>query len=175
MTTTDYDDISVEQKAEPEPETPAQLEQDIEEIRNHLSDVAGELDRRRHRFMDVPGQVRRHAKPIAAGALALAALGAGIWWWRSRQQRGLTGRLRALVPESVASGEWLDEVRGRLAQAVRPRPAPQPVRGALLKIATAGFGAAASMLGRHLALKLAEGRSPTPATERENGLTSFAR
>ena len=175
MTTPDYDDLSVDQKVEPEPETPAQLEQDIEGIRNHLSEVAGELDRRRHRFLDVPGQLRRHAKPIAAGTVALAALGAGLWWWRSRQQRGVTGRLRSWVPESLASGAWFDEVRGRVAQAVRPQPAPQPVRGALLKIASAGLGAAASMLGRHLALTLAEGRPATPATERENGLTSFAR
>lgn len=135
---------------EPRPETPAQLEEDIETIREHLDDVAGELDRRRHRVLNIPRQLRRHAGPIALGA-ALAAVGLGIWWWRARRRRRVRTGVRALLPASVASGRWFDGARERVAQAIRPLPRPHPVRASLLRVSTAGAGAAASVLGKHLA------------------------
>jgi hypothetical protein len=174
MTTTGNDD-SAEVKAESPPETPAQLEEEIEGIRNHLSDVVGELDRRRHRLLDVPGHIRRNAKPIVVGTAALVALGAGLWWWRARRQQTVAGRMGSLLPKTIASGEWFDDVRGRVAQVIHPEPPSHPFRGALLKIGTAGLGAAASVLARQLAMKFAKGRPPKGPTERENTLTSFAR
>ena len=143
-------------------ETVAQLEGDIEDIRNHLTDVAGELDRRRHRLFDLPGQARKHAKPIALGTVALAALGLGIWWWRARSRRTIPGRLLSVLPDRVASGEWFDDARKRLAEAIHPTPASRPIRAGLLKISTAGAAAAASVLGKRLAGQLARAQWPGP-------------
>jgi len=151
-------------------ETAAQLEDDIENIRNHLTDVASELDRRRHRFFDLPGQVgkqvRKHAKPLAIGTVGLAALGLGIWWWRSRSRKTLPGRLMSLLPDGVVSGEWFDDARKRVAEAIHPAPASHPVRSGLFRISTAAAGAAASVLGKRLAGQLARRQWPT-GEERE--------
>jgi hypothetical protein len=143
-----------------ESETAAELEQDIEQIRNHLSDVAGELDRRRHRLLDIPGQLRKRAKPIAVGTVALAAVGLGIWWWRSRSRRTLPGRLVSMLPDGLTSGEWWDTARKRVAETIHPTPPTHPVRGSLLKISTAAAAAAASVVGKRLAGQVAEGRWP---------------
>ena len=149
-------------------ETAAQLEEDIEKIRDHLTDVAGELDRRRHRFFDLPGQARKHAKPIAIGTVALAALGVGIWWWRSRSRATIPGRLLSMLPERVASGEWFDDARRRVAEAIHPGPPSHPIRTGLFKISTAGAAAAASVLGKRFAGRVAagqpDGRAGEPAT-----------
>lgn len=159
---------------EPVPETAAELEQDIEQIRNHLSDVAGELDRRRHRVLDLPGQVRKHAKPIAIGTVALAALGLGVWWWRSRSRRSVPGRLLSLLPDRVTSGEWAEELRARLAEAIHPSQPAHPVRSSLVKISTASAAAAASALGRHFAGRLAAAQWPVQPDETER-TTGFSR
>ena len=160
--------------ASPSPaETAAQLEDDIENIRNHLTDVASELDRRRHRIFDIPGQVRKHARPIAVGTVALAALGLGIWWWRSRSRKTIPGRMLSVLPEGVTSGEWLDDARKRVAEAIHPEPPARPVRTGLFKISTAAAGAAASVLGKRLAMQLAKSQWPTPEErKRQTGYAS---
>jgi len=154
--------VSIAAKTGPMPETPAQLENDIEEIRDHLSDVAGELDRRRHRLLDFPGQLRRRARPIALGTAALAVVGLGLWWWRGRSRRSTGGRLvsslRAALPEGVMSGEWFDDLRDRVAERIRPTPPTHPLRSSLFKISTAGAAAVASVLGKHYAGQLATGQ-----------------
>jgi len=158
-------------------ETAAQLEDDIEQIRNHLTDVASELDRRRHRFFDLPGQaraqLRKHGKPIAIGTVALAALGFGIWWWRSRSRTTLSGRLLASVrdqlPDGLMSGEWLAQARQRVAEAIHPQPPSHPIRNGLFKISTAGAAAAASVLGKRLAGQVARGQWPTPEERAQTG------
>lgn len=152
------------------PETAAQLEEDIEQIRDHLTEVAGELDRRRHRIFDIPGQareqLRKRGKPIAIGTVAVVALGLGIWWWRSRSRRTVSGRLlssvRDQLPDGLLSGEWLEQARKRLAEAIHPQPPSRPVLNGLIKISTAAAGAAASVLGKRLAGQLAAGQWPTP-------------
>jgi len=159
------------------PETAAQLENDIENIRNHLTDVASELDRRRHRIFDIPGQVqnqvRKHARPIAAGTVALAALGLGIWWWRSRSRKPVPGRLLSLLPAGVATGEWFDDARKRVAEAIHPASPSHPVRTGLIKVSTAAAVAAASVLGKRLAGQLATSQWPTSDERaRKRGATS---
>ena len=162
-------------------ETAAQLEDDIEHIRNHLTDVASELDRRRHRFFDLPGQareqLRKHGKPIAIGTVALAALGLGIWWWRSRSQRTVTGRLlssvRDRLPDALTSGEWFEQARKRLAEAIHPEPPTHTERNGLIKVSTAAAGAAASVLGKRLAGQLA--RSQWPSQDEQNQRAGLAR
>ena len=52
---------------------PAELEREVETLRDELGDLVGELDRRRREAFDVRLQVRRHATAVAvvAGAVVL--------------------------------------------------------------------------------------------------------
>lgn len=68
-----------------------QLEQKVELIREHLTDVVSELDYRRHEMMDVPGQLKKHAGLVAAiagGATLLAGGAVGLAIYRSRRAAG---------------------------------------------------------------------------------------
>jgi hypothetical protein len=144
-------------------ETAAQLEADIDALRSQLGDVAGELDRRRHRIANIPGQLRRHAKPLAIGSVALAGLGLGIWWWRSRRSvtTSLLARLPARLPTTRSTRALVQSLRGRVAEAIRPAPPTHVVRSALVKVSTTALAAAASVLAKQLASDIASGRWQT--------------
>ena len=61
-----------------------ELESDVERLRDELDAVVGELDRRRHRAL----QLRRHAGLVtAAGTVALLLAVVGIARWRSSRRR----------------------------------------------------------------------------------------
>lgn len=53
------------------------LADEITTVRARLDQLVDELDRRRHAALDWRGQVRRHARGIVVGTLALAAI-AGV-------------------------------------------------------------------------------------------------
>jgi hypothetical protein len=128
----------------PSPETPAELERDIEVVRNDLGMVAGELDRRRHELFDVRRQLTRH--PLAIALIAGAALGiaaAGIALARSRRRR------------YHDVGERFGRVREAIQRMSRhPERAARPTPSAGRRIATAGGTAAASVLARQLTQRL---------------------
>ena len=129
----------------PSPETPAELERDIEVVRNDLGKVAGELDRRRHELFDVRRQLTRH--PLAIALIAGAALGivaAGIALAKARRRRRY---------HDVA--ERFGRVREAIQRMSRhPERVARPTPSAGLRIATAGGTAAASVLARHLTQRL---------------------
>lgn len=71
------------------------LADDITTVRERLDTLVDELDRRRHAAMDWRGHARRHAREIAVGVLAVAAL-AGVVvayraGWLARSRRGRAG------------------------------------------------------------------------------------
>lgn len=87
---------------------PEKAEHEVEEIRNRLTGIARELDRRRHAALDVRGQLRRHAPAvgITAGALVLL-VGGSIWlghWRKARRARALSKarRLRVALSRMIA-------------------------------------------------------------------------
>jgi hypothetical protein len=75
------------------------LEAEVDEVRNELTALVAELDRRRHELFDVRLQVRRHIWPVALGALVMGATAAGaitLGVRRTRRQQGLTVRGRRI-------------------------------------------------------------------------------
>ena len=124
-------------------EKAADLEKEIEGIRGRLDGMVGELDRRRHDLFDVKAQLRRHAFPLVAIAVALLGIaGGGIALGIARRRR------RARVGSRLT----------RLQEAVRRMTAkPDQVAatpGVGQKIAGAGGAAAASIAVKALARKL---------------------
>jgi hypothetical protein len=95
--------------------TTRQLEGEIAVLREELSGLVAELDRRRHELLDVKLQVQRHAGRLALTGVALVSAASGLVWlgkWRAqRRARVLSraGRLREAVsrmidkPERVAA------------------------------------------------------------------------
>ena len=137
------------------PETPRQLESEIATIREELSALVGEADRRRHEIMDVRGQVKRHAVTVALGAAAALGAGAALVWLgieRARRRDRLAargGRLRQAVarmvdhPERVAADQTISarifaaaastlvaavvsKVANRALDGLLQRPRPKP-------------------------------------------------
>lgn len=94
--------------------SPTQLEREVEQIRDDLTGIIRDLDRRRHELLDWRLQLRRNAVPVGVslGTLSLLVGGAAALtiWRHRRQQRVLSrvGRLRSAVsrmidhPERVA-------------------------------------------------------------------------
>jgi len=154
------DDTVARARAKSTAETAAQLEADIDALRSQLGDVVGELDRRRHRISNLPVQLRRHARSLAIGSVALAGLGLGLWWWRSRRSAttSLPARLRARLPTSRSTRELVDRMRGQVAEVIRPAPHTHLVRSALVRVSTTALAAAASVLAKQLAADIAAGR-----------------
>ena len=57
-----------------------QLAGEVAAIREELSGLVEELDRRRHRALDLPRQVKRHAREVALAGLGVAAgVSLAIW------------------------------------------------------------------------------------------------
>jgi hypothetical protein len=92
-----------------------QLEGEIAALREDLSGLVGELDRRRHEMLDVKLQLKRHALGVALTGVAVVAAASGLVWlgtWRAQSRARLpsrAGRLREAVsrmidkPERVAA------------------------------------------------------------------------
>ena len=70
-------------------ETVRQLDGEITRLREELSGLVAELDRRRHEALDIKLQVKRHWPETILTAAALLTAGAGLVWlagWRSRRR-----------------------------------------------------------------------------------------
>ena len=66
-------------------QTAEQLEAEIEALREELSPLVAEVDRRRHEFVDVRLQLRRHAWQIALGGAGVIAVAGGFVWFSVRR------------------------------------------------------------------------------------------
>jgi hypothetical protein len=102
----------------------AKAEREVTEVRDRLTGIVRELDRRRHAVMDIRGQLRRHqpAVAISAGTLVLLAGGA-IWlgvWLNRRQQRPLAKahRLRLALGRAIAHPDEVARTKPGLGKKV---------------------------------------------------------
>ena len=67
--------------------SPESLEQEVEAIRGNVTQIASELDHRRHELFDWRLQLRKHASAIALAATAAALLVGGTIGWRTWHRR----------------------------------------------------------------------------------------
>jgi hypothetical protein len=114
---------------------PEIIEREVEEIRDNITGIVGELDRRGHELVDWRSHLQKHALLLAAlGAGCLVGLGVTIAGRRARQKRRnrpleKARRLRVAISRMIAHPE-------RVAQ---PRPGiGHKALGAAVG-ATAGF------------------------------------
>jgi hypothetical protein len=80
-----------------------ELDAEVAQLRDELTELIAELDRRRHELLDVKGQVRRHPWSVGLTGLAMsaAAIGAIALHRRRGQGRGLSAvRARHRAPRS---------------------------------------------------------------------------
>ena len=89
MNATDVSERAVAPSEAPSAETPhepqpQEIAHEIDVVRTELSELTGELDRRRHEAVDVKVQIHRHPIAVAiVGAAALLALvGVADWLYR---------------------------------------------------------------------------------------------
>jgi hypothetical protein len=79
--------------------TPDELENQVAETRENITDVVRELDRRWHALVDWRRQLREHSDLVAIGAV-IAVGGTGLWMgvsaWRKRSRRKPLARVEAL-------------------------------------------------------------------------------
>ena len=95
--------------------TAEELGGEIVVVRGELDTLLGELDRRRHDALDLPLQLRRHARGASLSVLALVITAAASVWLRGRRRQrrerlgAQAGRLRLALgrmtehPERVAA------------------------------------------------------------------------
>jgi len=114
-------------------EAARQLDSEIVALREELSGLVAELDRRRHEAFDVKLQARRHGLELALTGVALIAAASGFVWLKRRRARPLAGwrgrleRLRDALMPSRRSDER--------------RRAPRAVTTILVAAANAGVAA----------------------------------
>jgi hypothetical protein len=126
---------------------PAKIERKVEELRDNLGGIAGELDRRRHEAFDLRLQLRRHGATIGVTAAALATVVGGsialAAWSHARRQRLMSKvhRLRGALSRAIAHP---DDVA---------RPSPNLGRKALAAIISAAVGLAAKAAAQRLSAR----------------------
>jgi hypothetical protein len=129
---------------------PVKIERKVEEVRDNLTGIAGELDRRRHELFDLKLQLRRHGPAIGLTAAAMLALVGGSIalgaWSHARRQRVMSKahRLRLALARAIADP---DDVA---------RPSPNVGK----KVLAAFASAAAGVLARTAAQRLTARPNP---------------
>ena len=108
---------------------------EIAMLRAELGGLVAELDRRRHEFMDIKGQAKRHAVGATLTGVTLLASAAGFVWlgtWRAQRRRKIASRIE----------RWRDAVPLLLAHPERAAPEHGTVAKILTSAATAAVAAA---------------------------------
>ena len=141
-----------------EKKEPAKLEQEVDDIRENITDIVSELDRRGHELLDWRGHLRKNAWLLAAvGASCLVGLGVTISVDRARRRR---------------RNRFWNKAR-RLGEAVarmieHPELVAQPKPGIARKALGAAVGATTTVLAKSLVQRLVDTLEPTE--EADGGL-----
>jgi hypothetical protein len=132
-------------------DSPENLEQEVEDIRDNMTDIVGELDRRRHEVLDWRLQLRRRAGPLAMAAVGLVILvgsAAGLSIWRRRRRN-----------RPVAKARRLRDALSRMI--AHPELVAQPHPSIAKKALAAAASAAAARLAKTITERLAASRVET--------------
>jgi hypothetical protein len=145
-----------------------QLDREIAALREELSALVAELDRRRHEALDVKLQVKRHGLELALTGVALIAAASGFVWFkrqRSRRRAGWRGQLERLRDAVRPSRKTADRAQG-----------PRAVTSILTAAANAGVAAVIKKgLERALRGPLSRRRATTQGPRRFRALTRWPR
>lgn len=123
-----------------------QLDGEIAILREELSQLVAELDRRRHEAFDLKLQVKRHASEMLVSGGALLAAAAGLVWfqaWRARRRSGL--------------GFQIQRLRQKLMRLGPAKPAAPEGPGIGRQILTAGVSAAVAAGIKRLVMRSLRG------------------
>jgi hypothetical protein len=143
---------------EPEEREPAKLERDVEGIRDNITDIVSELDRRGHEMLDWRGHLRKHAwLLVAVGASCLVGLGVTVVADRARRKRRNRFWFKARrIREAVA----------RIIE--HPELVAQPKPGIARKALGAAVGATTTVLAKTLVQQIVD--TIEPSEEADAGL-----
>ncbi|HMI84045.1 MAG TPA: hypothetical protein VK550_08115 [Polyangiaceae bacterium] len=132
---------------------PERLEREVEEIRDNISGIVGELDRRGHELFDWRSQLRKHALLIAAiGASCLVGFGVTV-------AMGVANRRRRNRP--LAKARRLREALSRMI--AHPELVAQPRPSVSRKAISAAVSATAGLLAKTLAQQVLDGSNQVPS------------
>ena len=104
-----------------EVESPEELEREVEEIRDDMTDIVSELDRRGHEAFDWRMQLRKHAAPMMFTGLGFLAVAAGAIALSVRRKRrnnrplARARRLREALARMIAHPELVAQPRPSIA------------------------------------------------------------
>jgi len=95
-------------------EAPVELEREIEQLRDDMTAIVGEIDRRREELLDWRLQLRRHQRQIttlAVGIVLVVGALRGVNGWRRRRRAAALShaeRLRQVLARMIAGeeGAW---------------------------------------------------------------------
>jgi hypothetical protein len=123
------------------------LERDVDRIRSNIGELIRELNYRRHEAFDLKLQFQRHAARVILAGVGMVAVVAGaiaLAVARRRRQRSIGARMTRLRAALRRISAHPEELAGRQPSVSR-------------KVAAAGGGAIASVLGKRLARRLVSG------------------
>ena len=134
---------------------PAKLERDVEGIRDNITDIVSELDRRGHEMLDWRGHLRKHAwLLVAVGASCLVGLGVTIVADGARRKR----RNRFW-----SKARRLREAVARIIE--HPELVAQPKPGIGRKMLGAAVGATTTVLAKTLVQQIVDTIEPSEETD----------
>ena len=123
------------------------LEREVDRIRSNIGELIRELNHRRHEALDLRLQLRQHAgRVLLVGAVVVATIAGGIALILARLRRRRSVRVR------------VSQLRGALRRLSKhPELLAEHGPSVSRKVAAAGGGAIASVLGKRLAKRLVSG------------------
>jgi hypothetical protein len=123
-----------------DPETPEELEREVEDIRDDMTGIVSELDRRGHEALDWRMQLRRHAAPLMFTGLGLLAVAIG--------KRALSARRERRNNRPLAKARRMREALARMI--AHPELVAQPRPSIANRALAAAVGAAAGSVAKAL-------------------------
>jgi hypothetical protein len=125
-------------------ESPEQIEHEIENIRENITDIASELDRRRHELVDWRLQLKKHGP-----AIAMVAGGCILLLWATIQARAWQAARRR---RPMARAKRYREALSRMVKHPERIARAEPSTGK--KVAVAAATSVASTVARGVAERL---------------------
>jgi hypothetical protein len=133
-------------------DSPEELEREVEDIREDMTDIVSELDRRGHEAFDWRMQLRKHAAPLIFTGLGLLVVAAG--------KSAFSARRRRRNNRPLAKARRMREALARMI--AHPELVAQPRPSIANRALAAAVGAAAGSVAKALTDRAARRIVPAP-------------